>query len=615
MISFENISKSYGGQVLFENAGFKINSKERIGLVGRNGHGKTTLLRMIINDDEIDQGNILIPKNYKIGYVRQHLKFTEDTVLKEGILGLREEESDQHWKVEKILAGLGFSKSDMQKNPLDFSGGFQVRLNLAKVLANEPDLLLLDEPTNYLDITSVRWIQQFLLAWQNELILITHDRNFMDKIVTHIVGIHRKTVRKIPGDTGKYYTQIALDEEIHEKTRINDEKKRKEIELFITRFRAKARLANMVQSRVKTLSKMEKKEKLDAVSDLEFSFRSSPFKGKQVLQAENINFGYTSDKPLINDVNLTIDPNDRVCVIGKNGKGKTTLLKILGGIIKPDTGNVILNPGVERGVYEQTNVSSLNDDNSVVDELCYSHIDVDNQQARNICGAMMFEGDSALKKIKVLSGGEKSRVMLGKLLVTPLNLILLDEPTNHLDMQSCDSLLSAIDNFEGSVVMVTHNEMYLHAIAKRLIVFKDDKIFMFNGTYAEFLEKEGWGDEKTTVQMKVESVERLSKKEYKRLRSDIIKRRSSALKPLNKGIEEAENNIEKNEELLEIANTELLTASENQDATKIQEYSKKIHKLQEEIDLLFDKLEEMSEKQSMESEIYNVELEELEKRA
>ena len=615
MISFENISKSYGGQVLFENAGFKINGKERIGLIGRNGHGKTTLLRMIINDDEIDQGNIIIPKNYRIGYVKQHLTFTEDTVLKEGILGLREEESDQHWKVEKILAGLGFSKSDMQKNPLDFSGGFQVRLNLAKVLTNEPDLLLLDEPTNYLDITSVRWIKQFLLAWQNELILITHDRNFMDKIVTHIVGIHRQTVRKIPGDTGKYYTQIALDEEIHEKTRINDDKKRKEIELFVSRFRAKARLASMVQSRVKALSRMEKKDKLDTVSDLEFTFRSSPFKGKQVLQAENLNFGYTSDKPLVKDVNLTIDPNDRVCVIGKNGKGKTTLLKILGGIIEPDTGKVILNPGVERGVYEQTNVISLNAENTVVDELCYCHPDVDNQQARNICGSMMFEGDSALKKIKVLSGGEKSRVMLGKLLVTPLNLILLDEPTNHLDMQSCDSLLSAIDNFDGSVVMVTHNEMYLHAIAKKLIVFKDDKIFMFNGTYAEFLEKEGWGDEKIIPQTKEESVGRLPKKEYKRLRSDIVKRRSTALKPLNKGIEDAENKIEKNEELLEVANTELLTASENQDAAKIQEYSKMIHKLQEEIDFLFDKLEELSDKQSVESEIYTIELEELEKRA
>ncbi|MCP3920992.1 MAG: ABC-F family ATP-binding cassette domain-containing protein [Desulfobacterales bacterium] len=615
MISFENISKGYGGQILFEDAGFKINNRERIGLVGRNGHGKTTLLKMIINEDEIDSGNILIPKNYRIGYVKQHLKFTEDTVLKEGILGLREEESDHHWKVEKILAGLGFSKTDMDKNPLDFSGGFQVRLNLAKVLANEPDLLLLDEPTNYLDITSVRWIQNFLLSWQNELILITHDRNFMDKVVTHVVGIHRKTIRKIPGDTEKFYSQIALDEEIYEKTRVNDEKKRKEIELFVTRFRAKARLANMVQSRVKTLSKMEKKDKLDALSDLEFSFRSSPFKGKQVLQAENINFGYVKDKPLIKDVDLTINPNDRVCVIGKNGKGKTTLLKILGGIIEPDTGSVILNPGVERGVYEQTNVKTLNDQNTVVDELCYTHPDVDNQQARNICGAMMFEGDSALKKVKVLSGGEKSRVMLGKLLVTPLNLILLDEPTNHLDMQSCDSLLAAIDNFEGSVVMVTHNEMYLHAIAKRLIVFKDDKVFMFNGTYAEFLEKEGWGDDKNESVKAINSDEKLSKKEYKKLRSEIIQRRSSALKPLNNGIEDAENKIENNEEELETLNEKLLIASEKQDVKVIQDCSKKIHDLTEEINILFDKLEELSDKQSKESEIYNKELEDLEKRS
>ncbi|MBW1814855.1 MAG: ABC-F family ATP-binding cassette domain-containing protein, partial [Deltaproteobacteria bacterium] len=272
MIRAENLTKGYGDYTLFDAASFNINKGERVGLVGRNGHGKTTLFRMIYGEEKWDSGSIVVPKNYRVGYVKQKIEFTRKTVLEEGMTGLSAGEKDHFWKVEKILAGLGFSNTDMQRHPEEFSGGYQVRLNLAKVLVAEPDLLLLDEPTNYLDITSIRWIEHFLLRWPHELILITHDRSFMDKIVTHVMGIHRRKMRKIAGATEKYYVQLAQDEEIYEKTRANDEKRRKEIEQFITRFRAKARLANMVQSRVKTLSKMEKKEKLEKIKTLEFSF-------------------------------------------------------------------------------------------------------------------------------------------------------------------------------------------------------------------------------------------------------------------------------------------------------------------------------------------------------
>ena len=436
MIAAENLSKSYGGQVLFDGISFKINAKERAGLVGRNGHGKTTLFRIIIGEEDYDSGNLTSPKGYRVGHVQQQLRFTQETVLKEGIRGLPETEKDHHWKVEKVLAGLGFSTSDLQRRPDEFSGGFQVRLNLAKVLVSEPDLLLLDEPTNYLDITSIRWIERFLITWPREVLLITHDRSFMDRIVTHTLGIHRKKVRKIAGHTEKYYTQIAQDEEIYEKTRQKDERRAKEVEQFITRFRAKARLAGMVQSRVKTLAKLEKKTKLQSMRDLEFSFRSLAFPSKQVLSARGLRFSYPGQPVLFENLDLSIHAGDRVCVVGPNGRGKTTLLKILAGQLTSHSGELSYHPAVVHGFYEQTNINTLNDLSTIEEEILNCHPEVDRQQARNICGAMLFSGDDALKRISVLSGGEKARVMLGKLLATPANLLLLDEPSNHLDMES-----------------------------------------------------------------------------------------------------------------------------------------------------------------------------------
>ena len=492
MISAENISKGYGRQALFDEASFQINRRERVGLVGRNGHGKTTLFRLLTGLEEPDSGSISIPRGYRIGYVQQHLRFTRETVLDEAAAGLPPGHEHQAWKAEKILAGLGFSQDQMLRSPHEFSGGFQVRLNLAAILVSEPDLLLLDEPTNYLDIISIRWIEGFLKTWPHELLLITHDRSFMDKIVTHTLGIHRNRIRKIAGSTEKFYTQIAQDEEIHEKTRVNDERKRKELELFITRFRAKARLAGMVQSRVKTLEKQERRDKLETVKTLEFSFRESPFNAKFAGSASDLSFSYDKKEPLIENFNLTVARGDRICVIGPNGRGKTTLLKLLAGTLKPQQGDVSWHGNIRMGFFEQTNIASLVDTRTVEQEIMSADTQIERQLARDICGAMMFEGDFALKKISVISGGEKSRVMLGKILATPVNLLVLDEPTNHLDMQSCDALIAALDNFDGAVIMVTHNELFLHALAERLVIFQNGRIDIFEGRYQEFLDRVGW---------------------------------------------------------------------------------------------------------------------------
>jgi ATP-binding cassette subfamily F protein 3 len=610
MIAVESLSKSFGGQVLFDNVSFKINAKERVGLVGRNGHGKTTLFRVLVGEEEFDGGSLAVPKGYRIGHVQQQLTFTRETVLAEGMLGLPPNKAEHHWEVEKILAGLGFSPADMQRHPLEFSGGFQVRLNLAKVLVSEPDLLLLDEPTNYLDITSIRWIERFLLAWPRELMLITHDRSFMDHIVTHTLGIHRQKMRKIPGNTEKYYAQIAQDEEIFEKTRLNDERRTREIEQFITRFRAKARLAGLVQSRIKTLEKIEKKNKLHKLRNLEFGFRDLPFRGKQVLAVRDLSFAYPGRASLFEGLDFSVAAGDRLCVVGPNGKGKTTLLQLLGGHLKPLDGTITYHPGVVSGYYEQTNIQTLNDYSTVEEEIQRSHPDVDRQSARNICGAMLFEGDMALKKVEVLSGGEKARVMLGKLLVKPINLLVLDEPTNHLDMESCDALLAAIDNFDGAVIMVTHNEMFLHALAQRLVVFHRDQVTVFEGTYQDFLDKGGWGDDAgvqsagVVQEMALAADTKRSKKELRRLRSAIVSEHAKAAKPVETAISETETLIDAEEQSLQQLQADLVEASQSKDGGRIAELSQSIHQSQARIDEKFAALEDLySRKEKLDAEM------------
>jgi ATP-binding cassette subfamily F protein 3 len=568
--------------------------------VGRNGHGKTTLFRLIVGETLPDAGTIAVPKNYRVGYVQQHLSFSRSTVLEEAMTGLLPAERDHHWKAEKILAGLGFTEDDRARPPGTFSGGYQVRLNLAKVLLNEPDLLLLDEPTNYLDITSIRWVVGFLNGWPRELMVITHDRGFMDQVVTHVMGIHRRKVRKIVGDTGKYYDQIAQEEEIHEKTRINDEKKRKEVELFITRFRAKARLAGMVQSRIKTLAKTEKREKLQGMETLDFAFRYKPFSGRHIIDARNVSFGYDPSRPLIRDLDLQVAAGERICIVGPNGRGKTTLLKLLAGRLAPQQGQIRRAPNQAEGFFEQTNVQSLVDTRTVEAEIQVAAPDLTRTQVRNICGQVLFSGDDALKKISVLSGGEKARVMLGKILATPVNVLFLDEPTNHLDMDSCDAMLSALDAFPGTLVMVTHNEMFLHALARKLVVFQDDGASVFWGGYQDFLDKGGWTSESGGAGAKKVGPSRVAsapaakgtdRKELKRQRSHWVAERARALKPLERRIAAAEKTITDREVEMGYLNDAMMAAAGDQDGERIRELSRALAACQAAIDAAFGDLE------------------------
>ncbi len=597
MLQVTNIEKSYGKQVLFDGVGFTVNPRERVGLVGRNGHGKATLFRMILGEEHQDSGTITVPSGYTIGHLSQHIHFTEDTVLKEACLALpaNEDHIDESYKAEAILHGLGFTNDDFDTHPSSLSGGYQVRLNLAKVLVSEPNLLLLDEPTNYLDIVSVRWLTQFLRAWRNEMIIITHDREFMDSVTTHTMIIHRCKMRKVAGSTQKLYDQILMEEEIYEKTRQNDEKKRKEVEQFINRFRAQATKASAVQSRVKALARHEKLDKLEEIRTLDFKFRSAPFEAKWMMTVEDLSFGFSKDGPkLIEGLSFGVGKKDRIAVIGKNGKGKTTLLNLLAGEMVPASGDIKTHPNTKIAYFGQTNINRLRPEKTALQEVMDAHPDYAQGESRAICGLMMFEGDNALKKVSVLSGGERSRVLLGKLLVSPANLLMLDEPTNHLDMESIDSLIEAIETFDGAVIIVTHSELILEALATKLIVYDNDTVSVFEGTYLDFLERIGWSDEggvRVKKGKKQPGDRNGNRKDAKKMRTMIVADRSKVLGPLKKKIAALEEEITRLEFDVEQDTQKLLEVSVKGEALAIKRLSQAVRDNKARVEKLFSELE------------------------
>ena len=496
MIKTQGLEISFTGQQIFQDVNVIINKKDKVGFIGRNGSGKSTFLKLILKQLEPDSGEIIIPKGYKIGHLEQHIQFTHDTVVGEVCSILTGDREYEGWKGESILTGLGFTYDEMMKDPKEFSGGYQVKINLAKLLLGEPNMLLLDEPTNNLDIHSIRWLKKFLNDWRQELILITHDRDFMNSVISHTLNIHRGVFKKTPGNTENVMEKILEEEEIYNKTVLNESKKREKTEEWIKRFGSKASMASRAQSKVKMLEKEGKKEKLAAIVNLDFKFNYLPYTSKEnLLNIKKLNFYFKEDNYLIKNLSFSIKKTDKICVIGKNGKGKSTLLKLITEDLKPVTGDVNLHKKTEIGYFGQMNIDRLNPENSVYQEIQSYVPEIEETKVRQVCGNMMFTSQLSNKRVKVLSGGEKSRVMLGKILLRSANLLMLDEPTNHLDLDSCDSLLAAIKNFDGAILMVTHDEYFLREVANKLIIFDDNKVSMFEGTYEDFLTKVGWKDE------------------------------------------------------------------------------------------------------------------------
>ena len=628
MIQVQNVSKSFGVQVLLDGASMLVGDHERVGLVGRNGCGKSTLFKMILGQECLDGGSIDIPKKYTLGYLQQHLNFTHATVHEEACSVLKPNEDgwiEEH-KVEAILFGLGFDEESMHKSPMLLSGGFQIRLNLAKVLASEPDMLLLDEPTNYLDIVSMRWLSRFLRNWKGEVLLITHDHHFMDEVCTHTAGIFRHKIRKVKGSVEKLRETVAEEEEVAQRTQENEAKKKAQLEQVIERFRYKAAKAAMVQSKIKAAAKLATGERLTHERNLDFSFTEAGFPGKRMLQIKGLSFAYpnrTEDgtvqgmgPELITDLTMEVFKGDRIAIIGPNGRGKTTLLNLIAKELSPTAGEISHNPNLQINYFGQTNINRLNLDNTVEEEIASAIEEVaQKSRARGLAGLMMFSGDAALKKVKVLSGGERSRVLLGKILASPCNMLLLDEPTNHLDMESIESLIDALDDYEGTAMVVTHDEELLHAFATRLVVFDGGKCRIFEGTYADFLEKVGWASEKKpggseSANIKVSNIDVKTDggsasannaaggapraKEDRKARADYIAERSKVIKPLEKKLAKLEDDIAKAEALGGELEAKLVTASESGDGNAITAIAKDMDDNKKKVDLLYEEWEKVS---------------------
>ncbi|SCA63132.1 Uncharacterized ABC transporter ATP-binding protein YheS [Chlamydiales bacterium SCGC AG-110-P3] len=588
MIQFSKVKKEYGKRVLFDDVSFTLSRGERCGIVGRNGTGKSTLFRLITGDEELDAGVISKPKYYRIGTLEQHRKFSEGSILAETMLSLPPEERDEEYRAEIILTGLGFGLEDMDRSPGEFSGGFQLRLQLAKALIAEPDCLLLDEPTNYLDIVAIRWLEDALIAWQGELMVISHDKAFLDAVSTHTMGVYRTRVRKLSGGVDKFYEKMLLEDDIHERSMGKMDKKRAHMQSFIDRFGAKATKAAQARSRQKAIDKMSVMEQLAAVENLDFSFREAPFPGDRCLEVDGLNFAYETSvggvAPFsISDFSIAIEKGERLAIVGKNGRGKSTLMSLMAGTLKPSKADWWISENLKIGYFGQTNIDRLHPDMTIEEEISAANPQLTYSEVKGVCGLMMFSGDQSLKKIRVLSGGERSRVLLGKILATPCNMLLLDEPTHHLDMESVEALLLAVKAFSGPVVLVTHDETLLGHFSERLIICRNDGIQVFGGDYETFLRKVGWeeGDAAPAPQAPV-IVE--SAKEQREREAEHRKR-----------MQKCENAISRAEAAIAEAQSGLDAAIASGDSPGIDKYGKVIADHQASIEQLFEELDQLSQ--------------------
>src|SRR3569833_1028117 len=525
MIAINNLTFEIGARALYDEANWHIKPGEKIGLIGANGTGKTTLLKIIVGDYTPTSGTISMAKDLTIGYLNQDLlSFSSDKNLlhvameaferqnqlheeKENLHkkletdyteDLLHKQSDKHhefevlggytieYKAQEILAGQGFSEADTHRKLSEFSGGWRMRVMLAKILLQAPDILLLDEPTNHLDLPSIQWLEEYLKAFEGAIVIVSHDRWFLDRVINRTVESRKGKLTVYAGNYSFYLEEKAQREEIQRGEFKNQLSKIRLEERLIERFRAKASKAKMAQSRIKALDKLERVDDVDDDNpSVNFSFRFSKQSGRHVVTLDNITKKYPTID-ILEHAEAVIEKGDKIALIGANGKGKSTLLRIIAGADKDFTGKAETGHNVTQTFFAQHQLEALHLENTALQELQSFAPKHTETELRTILGSFLFTGDDVFKKIKVLSGGEKSRVTLTKTLTADANFLVLDEPTNHLDMQSVNILIQALQQYEGTIIVVSHDRYFLDNVANKIWFIEDHKIVTYPGTYQEY---------------------------------------------------------------------------------------------------------------------------------
>jgi ATP-binding cassette subfamily F protein 3 len=590
MIDLINVSLQFNGKYLFKDVNYRISSGDKISLVGANGTGKSSLLKIINGELEPESGKVQRQKNISIGYLPQeNLTHANKTLLeeatsalsdilmlqeKEQILqkelskeSLSEEERDDlihqlgevhlrlleldsysaNAKVEKVLKGLGFEEEDFDRPTQTFSGGWQMRIALAKILISQNDILLLDEPTNHLDIDSLNWLISFLKSYRGALVVVSHDKNFVNQVTDKTLEIYLGKFYTFKGDYDSYlkFKEERDAQAIHQYEL--QQKKIKETERFIERFRYKATKARQVQSRIKQLEKIELVELPESKNEIDIRFPTPPQSGKIPIQLSGVSKSF-GEKTVLKNIDLIIERGDKIAFVGPNGAGKTTLAKIIAGVLKPDTGERIVGHNTFISYYAQDVADNLDQESDVLDSVYGINEEKTVGELRSLLGSFLFSGDDVFKKVGVLSGGEKSRVALCRILLTKANLIILDEPTNHLDMNSKKILQKALIDFSGSLVIVSHDVDFLRPIINKVLDIRKSGLKMYNGDIDYYLYKRNeLMDEsanKTEIKSSKDTLnENLSRKEQKRIEAEIRQKKYHATKELTKEIEKIETRI------------------------------------------------------------------------
>ena len=537
MISFSRISKQYGRQILFVDASFQLNPGEKVGLVGPNGAGKTTLFRMIVGEESPDEGDVAVPKKLSIGYFRQDVEeMSGRSVLDEAIAGsgrvgdlhhelealnqamadpARADDMDRilarfgevqeeyehlggyalESQAREVLLGIGFDDERIDGDVGALSGGWKMRVAMARVLLGRPDVLLMDEPTNHLDIESIIWLEDFLESLPGALLMTSHDREFMNRIVTRIAEIDAGEITAYSGNYDFYERERAIRETNREAAYARQQAMFAKEQRFIDRFAAHAAKAAQVQSRVKALEKIEKVEPPRTRKVVDFDFRQPPRSGDQVVVIEDLKKAY-GRRVIYDGLSLTIRRGERWCVMGRNGAGKTTLLRMVAGVLTPDSGDVRLGASLKMGYFAQQALDLLDPDLTVWEQVEKDFPKESIGALRNLLGAFQFSGDDVEKRIRSLSGGEKTRLVMARMLLDPPNFLVLDEPTNHLDLATKEMLIGALSKYEGTMLFVSHDRTFLRGLSNRVLELggesgTDARPHAYPGSYVEYVERTG----------------------------------------------------------------------------------------------------------------------------